>query len=68
VGADGDGILVVTGTLTNVGDFDFRGLIIVTGAGGSECNGGGNGVIRRNLSRRTIRTIRREASCRRDDR
>ena len=46
VGADGGGILVVTGTLTNVGDFDFRGLILVTGPGGWDRNGGGNGVIR----------------------
>jgi hypothetical protein len=36
----------VTGTLTNVGDFDFRGLILVTGPGGWDRNGGGSGVIR----------------------
>jgi hypothetical protein len=46
VTADGGGILVVTGKLTNVGDFDFRGLILVTGADGWLRNGGGNGVIR----------------------
>ncbi|HEX6125700.1 MAG TPA: hypothetical protein VFZ23_10060 [Pyrinomonadaceae bacterium] len=45
VTADGGGVLVVTGTLTNVGDFDFRGLIIVTGTGGWLRNGGGNGLI-----------------------
>ena len=45
VGADGGGILVVTGTLTNVGDFDFRGLILVTGPGGWQRNGGGNGLV-----------------------
>ena len=45
VTSDGGGVLVVTGTLTNVGDFDFRGLIIVTGPGGWLRNGGGNGVI-----------------------
>lgn len=46
VTADGGGVLVVTGQLTNVGDFDFRGLIIVTGSGGWLRNGGGSGEIR----------------------
>ena len=45
VTADGGGVLVVTGTLTNVGDFDFKGLIIVTGTGGWLRNGGGSGQI-----------------------
>lgn len=45
MGADGGGILVVTGKLTNVGGFSFRGLIIVTGEEGWERNGGGNGQV-----------------------
>ena len=45
VTADGGGVLVVTGQLTNVGDFDFRGLIIVTGTGGWLRNGGGSGQV-----------------------
>src|SRR5213078_1393102 len=45
----GGGILVVTGQLTNVGDFSFNGMIIVTGAGGWLRNGGGNGQIIGNI-------------------
>jgi len=48
-GVDGGGILVVTGQLTNVGDFDFKGLIIVTGAGGWLRNGGGQGTLEGNI-------------------
>lgn len=46
---DGGGILVVTGTLRNVGGWRFRGLIIITGADGWLRNGGGNGVIEGNV-------------------
>jgi Tfp pilus assembly protein PilX len=49
IGADGGGILVVTGKLTNVGNFSFKGLIIVTGEDGWERNGGGNGQIIGNI-------------------
>jgi Tfp pilus assembly protein PilX len=45
----GGGILVVTGHLTLKGDFNFRGLIIVTGAGGIDRNGGGGGTITGNV-------------------
>lgn len=45
IGADGGGILVVTGKLTNVGSFSFRGMIIVTGEEGWERNGGGTGQV-----------------------
>lgn len=45
VAGDGGGILVVTGMLTNVGGFSFRGMIIVTGEGGWDRNGGGNGQV-----------------------
>lgn len=48
-GVDGGGILVVTGQLRNVGGFDFRGLIIVTGPEGWLRNGGGGGVISGNV-------------------
>lgn len=41
----GSGILVCTGKLTLNGNFGFQGLIIVTGEGGVERNGGGNGEI-----------------------
>jgi hypothetical protein len=44
-GTDGEGILVVTGTLTSLGGFSFRGLILVTGPGGWERSGGGCGSI-----------------------
>lgn len=42
---DGGGILVVTGKLTLRGGVDFRGLILVTGAGGLDRSGGGNGSL-----------------------
>lgn len=42
---NGGGILVVTGSLTLSGAFSFKGLIIVTGSGGIQRNGGGNGQI-----------------------
>ncbi len=45
VGGQGGGILVVTGQLTNLGGFDFKGMIIVTGEGGWDRNGGGNGQV-----------------------
>jgi Tfp pilus assembly protein PilX len=45
---DGGGILVVTGKLTLHGAVNFNGLIIVTGAGGVDRRGGGNGVLRGN--------------------
>jgi hypothetical protein len=45
----GGGILVVTGKLTLDGAFNFKGLIIVTGAGGVERNGGGNGDLEGNV-------------------
>ncbi|HUF04018.1 MAG TPA: hypothetical protein VMM38_07560 [Aridibacter sp.] len=45
IGEDGGGILVVTGRLTNVGGWDFKGLIIVTGEDGWLRQGGGGGQI-----------------------
>lgn len=44
LGASG-GILVVTGKLTNVGNFSFKGMIIVTGEEGWERNGAGQGQV-----------------------
>jgi len=41
----GGGILVVTGELRSLGGFGFRGLILVTGPGGWERQGGGCGRI-----------------------
>jgi hypothetical protein len=46
---NGGGMLVVTGTLTLKGNFNFRGLIIVTGPGGVQRSGGGNGLIQGNI-------------------
>ena len=46
---DGGGILVVTGTLTLKGNFNFNGLIIVTGQGGIQRSGGGNGTLQGNV-------------------
>ena len=46
---EGGGILVVTGTLTLKGDFSFRGLIVVTGRGGVQRQGAGNGSIEGNM-------------------
>jgi hypothetical protein len=45
----GGGILVVTGQLTLRGNFDWHGLIIVTGSGGVLRAGGGTGVIEGNI-------------------
>jgi Tfp pilus assembly protein PilX len=45
VGGRGGGVLVVTGQLTNLGGFDFKGIIIVTGEEGWLRNGGGNGQV-----------------------
>ncbi|HEX8250895.1 MAG TPA: hypothetical protein VF599_22160 [Pyrinomonadaceae bacterium] len=45
----GGGIFVVTGQLTLHGDFDFKGLIIVTGAGGVARSGGGGGQLEGNV-------------------
>jgi hypothetical protein len=45
----GGGLLIVTGTLTLKGNFDFNGLIVVTGGGGIIRNGGGNGTIEGNI-------------------
>lgn len=46
---DGGGILVVTGTLTLNGAFNFNGLIIVTGKGGVSRSGGGSAQITGNV-------------------
>jgi hypothetical protein len=46
---DGGGILVVTGRLEFQGAFNFNGLVIVTGAGGMNRTGGGNGVLQGNM-------------------
>jgi len=44
----GGGILIVTGKLTLHGGVDFNGLIIVTGDGGLDRRGGGNGILQGN--------------------
>lgn len=46
---NGGGILVCTGKLTLNGGFDFNGLIIVTGEGGVDRHGGGNGLLQGNV-------------------
>ncbi|MEO8574580.1 MAG: hypothetical protein ABI481_11470, partial [Pyrinomonadaceae bacterium] len=46
---DGGGIMIVTGKLTLRGNFSFKGIIIVTGQGGVDRRGGGNGVIEGNM-------------------
>ncbi|HTH50475.1 MAG TPA: hypothetical protein VL501_00995 [Pyrinomonadaceae bacterium] len=46
---DGGGILVVTGTLTLQGSFNFNGMIIVTGPGGVARAGGGDGNVYGNM-------------------
>jgi hypothetical protein len=46
---NGGGILVVTGTLTFSGNFNFNGMIIVTGQGGVTRSGGGSGTIQGNI-------------------
>lgn len=48
-GGEGGGILIVTGKLTLRGNFSFRGLIIVTGTGGVDRQGGGEGEIEGNM-------------------
>jgi len=45
----GGGLLIVTGQLTLKGNFDFNGLIVVTGGGGILRDGGGNGNIQGNI-------------------
>lgn len=45
----GGGILVVTGKLTLHGNFNFNGLIVVTGQGGVDRRGGGNGTLQGNI-------------------
>lgn len=45
----GGGILIVTGKLTLHGNFNFNGLIIVTGAEGVDRRGGGNGTLQGNI-------------------
>jgi hypothetical protein len=49
IGTNGGGILVVTGKLTNVGGFSFKGLIIVTGEEGWERDGTGSGQVIGNI-------------------
>jgi hypothetical protein len=46
---NGGGILVVTGKLTLHGNFNFNGLIIVTGQDGVDRTGGGTGTIQGNI-------------------
>jgi len=46
---DGGGLLIVTGTLTLRGGFNFKGLIFVTGEGGVTRRGGGEGTIEGNM-------------------
>jgi hypothetical protein len=46
---NGGGILVVTGKLTLHGNFNFNGLIIVTGQAGVDRSGGGTGTIQGNI-------------------
>jgi hypothetical protein len=45
----GGGIMVVTGKLTLRGNFSFNGLVIVTGQGGVDRQGAGNGTIQGNM-------------------
>lgn len=45
----GGGILVVTGKLTLHGNFNFNGLILVTGSAGVRRSGGGTGVLQGNV-------------------
>ncbi|HSK73876.1 MAG TPA: hypothetical protein VK892_19415 [Pyrinomonadaceae bacterium] len=45
----GGGILVVTGKLTLNGNFNFNGLIIVTGSDGIDRQGGGGGTLQGNV-------------------
>ncbi|MEO6334899.1 MAG: hypothetical protein ABIO91_07955 [Pyrinomonadaceae bacterium] len=46
---DGGGIMIVTGKLTLRGNFNFKGIIIVTGQGGVDRRGAGNGIIEGNM-------------------
>jgi len=46
---EGGGILVVTGTLTFKGGFEFNGLVVVTGPGGIKRTGGGGGSLQGNM-------------------
>jgi hypothetical protein len=48
-GTSGGGILVCTGKLTLKGNFNFNGLILVTGADGIDRSGGGNGTLQGNI-------------------
>jgi hypothetical protein len=48
-GDSGGGILICTGKLTLRGKFSFKGMIIVTGAGGIDRSGGGNGSLQGNV-------------------
>jgi len=45
LGGEGGGILVVTGKLRFHGGFDWKGLVVVTGAAGFERSGGGEGIL-----------------------
>ncbi|MEO5857574.1 MAG: hypothetical protein ABIR33_01365 [Pyrinomonadaceae bacterium] len=45
----GGGLLIVTGQLTLKGNFNFNGLIVVTGGGGILRDGGGTGEIEGNI-------------------
>ena len=45
----GGGIMIVTGKLTLRGNFSFKGLILVTGQGGVDRRGAGNGTIEGNM-------------------
>jgi Tfp pilus assembly protein PilX len=47
--AAGGGLMIVTGKLTLWGGFDFNGLIVVTGSGGVDRSGGGDGVLQGNI-------------------
>ena len=42
-------VLIVTGQLTLRGNFNFNGLIVVTGGGGVIRDGGGTGLIQGNI-------------------
>ena len=46
---EGGGLLIVTGQLTLRGNFNFNGLIVVTGGGGVIRDGGGTGLIQGNI-------------------
>jgi len=46
---EGGGILVVTGDLKIRGGFEWNGLMIITGAGGMDRSGGGNGTLQGNM-------------------